>query len=197
MFPILQQDATPLVQAIPELENEVPAELFLQSDAFVWLAWGLVALVVIVGVVALWWVRRSKRMQPLAPTPLEIALEQLGQLEQSLPPLRECGLQVSMIMRRYLQGAMQDPSLYETHEEFSRRLDSLSAVPDECRYDTRYLLDRLADLKYAGSLEQDPVQARTLIEQARALLRRIQDIQQQNSQAASAREAASPTSTSA
>lgn len=180
----LMQDTAPLVQAIPELESELPAEMFLQSDAFVLLAWGVVALVVVAVVVALWWVRRSRRALPPAPSPLEMALAHLSEVEQSLPPLRECGLQVSMILRQYLQGAVQDPALYETHEEFSRRLDALATVPEECRYDTRYLLDRLADLKYAGAREQDPVQARTLIEQARALLLRIQEVQQQNARAA-------------
>ena len=173
-------EAQNIVQAIPDLEGEVSPEQFMQGDSFLLLAWGVVLLVVLLVVGALWWVRRRQRALPPEPTPLEHALTELSELERRLPPLKECGLQVSLIIRQYLQGAVQDPALFETHEEFSRRLDSLSAVPEECRYDTRYLLERLADLKYAGSREQDPVQARQLIEQAQALLRRIQEIQQQN-----------------
>lgn len=185
-------EAAPLVNSIPELESEVPAEQFLQSGVFDLVAWGIVALVIAAALVALWWVRRRARALPPEPTPLETALADLGHLEQSLPPLRECGLQVSMIIRRYLQGSMQDPALYETHEEFSRRLDSLAAVPEECRYDTRYLLEQLADLKYADLRDQDPVQARSLIEQSRALLLRIRDVQQQNSRALAAQPQSTP-----
>lgn len=178
MTPTLPEDAPALVNAIPQLESEPPAEVFAQGHAAL-IGWGAVALLVALALAVLWWVRRVKRVQPPAPTPLETALAHLSELEAQLPPLRECGLQVSLIIRQYLQGAVQDPALYETHEEFSRRMDSLAAVPEECRYDTRYLLEQLADLKYAGVREQDPEQARRIIEQATALLRRIQEIQQQ------------------
>lgn len=167
-----------IVSAIPELETEVPPTQFMGDDTFIILAWALVLLVALAAVGFILWLRRHRRKLPAPPTPLQVALEHLQRVEKALPPLKECSLQVSLIVREYLQQRAQDPALFETHEEFSKRLDSLSSVPEECRYDTRYLLEKLADMKYAGHHEQDPVQVRTIIEQARALLRRIHEAQQ-------------------
>lgn len=169
-----------IVNAIPELEGEVAPEQFLADGGYAVWAWGGVLLALLTAVGVLWWVRRRGRAAVPEPTPLEIAQAQLRELEEALPPLRECGLRVSLVLRRYLQGTVQDPALYETHEEFSRRMDALGAVPEECRYAMRELLERLVDLKYAGNAEQNPTQARSIIEQARALLCRIQEIRQQD-----------------
>lgn len=166
-----------IIEAIPELHGEVDPTRFMQSELWLPLAWGCVLLTALVAVGVILWIRRSKRRAPQPPTPLEKALAALNTLEKSLPPLRECGLQLSLILRHYLQGQAQDPALFETHEEFSQRLDSLSALPRECQYDMRYLLEQLADLKYAATREQDPVQARKLIEQARSLITRINSLQ--------------------
>lgn len=174
------QEPASIISAIPELESEAAAEQFLTGGEYTLLAWCGVALAALLALGVIWWIRRSKRAEAAEPSPLEVAQAQLRELGEQLPPLRECGLRVSLIIRRYLQGTVQDPALYETHEEFSRRLDALGSVPEECRYATRELLERLADLKYAGTAEQDPAQARRLIEQASALLHRIQEIQQQN-----------------
>lgn len=173
-------EPTSLVQAIPQLEGEAAAEPFLQGSGFSLLIWGAIALVLLAAVGTLWWVRRRARALPPAPTPLETALLQLRELGEQLPPLRECGLRVSLIIRSFLQGSVQDPALYETHEEFSRRIDALVSVPEECRYDTRNLLERLADLKYAGAAGDDPARARSLIEQATALLSRIEATRRQS-----------------
>lgn len=166
-----------IVSAIPELESEVDPALFMQSSSWPLVAWGCVLLVVVLGVLVLCRIRHCKKTAPYVPTPLETALSGLKTLEERLPTMRECGLQISYIVRRYLQGQAMDPALFETHEEFSQRMDSLASIPKECQYDTRYLLEKLADLKYADSREQDPVQARALIEQARALLNRIDEAQ--------------------
>lgn len=174
-MPTIPDNNYNLIEAIPELEGEVEPSHFTQSSAWLPLAWGLVIATALAAAALLWWIRRVKKRAPHMPTQLEKALAALTELEQKLPPLRECSLRVSLIVRQYLQGEVQDPSLYETHEEFSQRLDSLAEVPQECQYDTRYLLEKLADLKYAGIREQDPVQARTLIEQARTLLNRIDE----------------------
>ena len=167
-----------IVSAIPELAGEVDPAQFESSDTFLLLAWGIVILIALAAFAFILWLRRHHRKLPPPPTPLQIALENLQHLSEHLPSLRECSLQISLIVREYLQQRVQDSALFETHEEFSRRPDSLATVPEECRYDTRYLLEKLADLKYAGERDSDPVQARTLIEQAEALLRRIHEAQQ-------------------
>lgn len=182
-----------LISAIPELESHPAPELFLRGQHATLALWLGVALVALAAAGVLWWVRRRARKLPPPRTPLQQALDRLHELAEQLPPLKECGLQVSLTIRRYLQGAVQDPALYETHEEFSRRIDALVAVPEACRYDTRNLLERLADLKYADTRESDPVRARALVDEAATLLRRIQDIQQQAAAAASATTTTHPT----
>lgn len=179
-MPTIIPESNEIVSAIPELEGEVDAARFMQTDMGHLLVWGLIGLIILVAVVTILWIRHSRRKNKAPqPTPLETARTALQELEERLPTLRECSLQVSFIVRRYLEGQVQDPALYETHEEFSQRLDSLATVPKDCQYDTRYLLEKLADMKYAGAKEQDPVQARTLIEQAGALLSRIEEARQQ------------------
>ena len=56
-------------------------------------------------------------------------------------------------------------------------MDALASVPSECRYDTRFLLENLADLKYSGKDAQDPQRVRNYIEQAKALVSRIAEAQ--------------------
>ena len=174
-----EPESAPLINAIPELDGELSPALFPESSYSTLIMWCIVAAVALAAAGFIWWIRRNRRSEQPGPTPLETALAALQTLEDKLPPLRECSLQVSLIVRSYLQGQVQDTSLYETHEEFSQRPDALSSVPDECRYDTRYLLEKLADLKYAGNRELDPVQTRTLIEQARALVNRIDEARRQ------------------
>lgn len=172
------QENQAILSAIPELEGEVPAEQFAESSLWAPVMWSIVVVIALAAGAFIWWLRRSRRREKPQPTALDTALARLQELEDKLPPVRESSLQLSMIIREYLQGQMQDPALYETHEEFSQRIDSLASVPEECQYDTRYLLEKLADLKYAGNREQDPVRVRTLIEQTRTLLIRIRESQQ-------------------
>lgn len=183
-MPDIATPQPPIVEAIPELHGEVEPSHFLQSSMWVPMAWGCVILIALAAAGLILWLRRRNRRAPLLPTPLETALSALRTLEEKLPPLRECSLQISLIVRHYLQGQVHDPALFETHEEFSQRLDSLSTVPRECQHDTRNLLEQLAALKYADTREQDATRAAALIGQARALLTRIDHIRLQEAAAA-------------
>ena len=111
-------------------------------------------------------------------TPLQKAQAELAELESDLPPLRQCSLQISLIIRRFLQGELRDPSLFETHEEFSRRVDSLSAVPEQCQRATRNLLEKLAELKYDDTSDDSSDSSRELLREAKDLLQNINDAQQ-------------------
>ncbi len=168
-----------ILQAIPQLEKDIPADQFMVQEFWVPLAWAC-AIIIPLAVLAAWWLyrRRNKSAVP-ATTPLQEALAAMAELDAQLPPMRECALRLSMILRSYLAGQTQDPALYETHEEFSQRMDSLSNVPLSCQLETRDLLEHLAEFKYAGETESNATRAHGLIETARELVSRISTAQQQ------------------
>lgn len=173
-----------ILQAIPELEREITANHFMADDFWIPVAWGI-GIALVLAALALWlWFRRHGKQVQQPPSPAEIALDELAQLEADNPPLREYSLRLSMTLRRFLTGQTQDPALFETHEEFSQRMDALSSIPKACQNDTRRLLEGLAGLKYAGQQQHDPMLTHTLLEQARGLIGRITEAQQQEAAAA-------------
>lgn len=175
-----------LLDSIPELEKDIPAEQFATESLMpILLAGG--GIVLLAAVVALWLVLRRRRNATPPPGLLEQALSALAEIEQAAPPLRECSLRVSMVLRTYLAGQTHDPALYETHEEFSRRMDSLAAVPSGCREQTRELLETLAEYKYAGGEKRDALQVQAMVTQAGDLLRRIDVTQAAEAAAAKAK----------
>ncbi len=168
-----------ILQAIPTLEQDIPADQFMVQEFWVPLAWAC-AILIPLAVLTAWWLYRRNRLPAVpAATPLQEAQAALAELEAQLPPMRECALRLSMILRSYLAGKTQDPALYETHEEFSQRMDSLANVPVSCQLETRDLLEHLAEFKYAGETAQDATRAHSLIETARNLVNRIDSAQQQ------------------
>lgn len=62
---------------------------------------------------------------------------------------RESAIQVSMILRRYLARSMNEPALFETHEEFIARHDGLKNLPDDVRSEAGAFFSKLAAVKYA------------------------------------------------
>ena len=162
-----------ILQAIPTLEKDIPADQFMVQEFWVPLAWACVVLIPLATRAAWWLYRRNRKAAAPGITPVQEALAALQELDSQLPPMRECSLRLSLILRTYLAGQAQDPALFETHEEFTQRMDSLSGVPQSCQLETRDLLDQLAEFKYAGASEHDTTRAHALITQARDLVGRI------------------------
>ncbi|MBR5213019.1 MAG: hypothetical protein IKV92_02055 [Akkermansia sp.] len=190
MITLAQTPATPtaqpidLLKCIPELEKGIPAEALESSGISPWLLWGgSVGLILLIGLVV-FLIIRKKKTAPLPPSAEEIAMQRLEALRTLQPDLRACGLELSMILREYLAGKTEDPALYETHEEFSRRLDALSAIPRECQYATRMLLEKFVELKYAGRQENAPQLAAQLIAETEQTILNIQEAQQKAAEAA-------------
>ena len=169
---------TNIPDAIPELDPELPAEQFAASGWMWWLLAALLLIALIGSALYIYLYRRRTQTPESVTTPAQQALDALDALQADCPRLlREFSLQLSMILRRFLQGELQDPALYETHEEFSRRIDSLSAVPEPLRLPMLSLLEQLADLKYAASNAGDAAAMTDFIERARDLLCKIRDTQ--------------------
>ncbi len=170
-------DPAPILRSIPELEPNIPAETFTESS--LWVTTGIsaaIALVIFGLGLFIWW-RHRRRKLPSAPSQTDIALAAIDKLEAERPGLRAASLRLSLILRAFLSGQTQDPALYETHEEFSHRMDSLASVPASCQYETRCLLESLAEQKYAGELQEDAALTHHFMAQCRELVKRIAEAQ--------------------
>lgn len=166
---------------IPTLEPDIPAEQF-ETVHYQLLLYITPAVLLLAAVVLVWVLRRRKRRSIPAPSPGELALKALQDIGQELPPLRECSLRISLTLRAFLAGQTQDSSLYETHEEFSRRMDSLAGVPMSCREKTARMLEDLAAMKYTPQQETDAARARTMTDDAIALVQEIVQVQAESAE---------------
>lgn len=176
------ESAPNILESIPQLEQDIPATAF-HAATYGWLAaLGLGLLLLIIGLLILRRLRRKAPQQP--PTAEEIARQALDRLDAGALSPKAFSLELSMILREYLTGETQDPALFETHEEFSRRVDALSAIPTDCRNDTMRLLDDLARLKYTAQVERTPMPLRPMIDHARTLISRIAEARRQAQAAA-------------
>ncbi len=168
---MLQQEIN-ILDSIPQLDSELPADFFATDSGWLW--WIVVALAAaLMPIFYLLW-RRKRHSAPQPPSAEEVAFNSLRRLEEESSSLRECSLQLSLILRNYLRGRLQDPALYETHEEFSQRIDSLAAVPATRREETRKLLEELAELKYnAPDNEHMDERTASLIARTRDLIEKV------------------------
>ncbi len=176
---------TPITDQIPQLAPDIPASAFAEDNLLmaIIVALATMALLALFGY-ALWASWRRKRAAAPPPSPEAIALSAIDRLEEELPPLRPCALRLSLILRTFLAGQTLDTALYETHEEFSHRIDSLASLPEACQYDMRCLLETLAEQKYTAAAARDnPTFSRQLISQARELVKRITTTQAQEAAA--------------
>lgn len=62
---------------------------------------------------------------------------------------RETATAISLSLRNYLARSMDEPALYETHEEFIGRHEGLKDLPEDVRSETGDFFGKLAALKYA------------------------------------------------
>lgn len=126
--------------------------------------------------VAVLLVRAKNRPRPVdyAKIREEARLKAITTLESSRSSIttpREAAVLASLALRAYLSRAADDPALFETHEEFIARRDSLSALLESARMATAAGFSHLATLKYAA----DPPHATAtgVLESARTLLEEI------------------------
>ena len=165
-----------IAEEIPILDDPVTPEGYLSPEGLGSLEWTLIVagVILLAGLIA-WWIVMRKKPAAQPPTAAEKALAEIADLETYKPSLKECALRLSLILRQYISGNTDDPALYETHQEFNLRVDSLSSLPDTLQNYTRQLLDYMAALKYEADPPQDEAIARQIINDTRKL---IGDIEQ-------------------
>jgi hypothetical protein len=106
--------------------------------------------VVAVAILAFLLLRRKKPAVDLSKEKREAYFEaksDLGKLGDV--DLRDTTIRVSIILRRYLARSMNEPALFETHEEFIARHYGLKDLPDDMRSEVGGFFSKLAAFKYA------------------------------------------------
>ena len=150
------------------MEPAPPGALVPDHGLWPWLA--AAAATVILLVAAWMFLRKRKPAGADLPSLRKAAYnEAKSALEKTSPATcRETAVVSSLILRKYLSAAANDPALFETHEEFISRQDSLQALKPEARAAAEAGFSRLASLKYAPEIpEEAPDQ---VIAESRALL---------------------------
>ncbi|HEY8962679.1 MAG TPA: hypothetical protein VIM57_10790 [Luteolibacter sp.] len=146
-----------------------PDALLSQHEPSLWLflGGGLLLIVLIAGIV-FWLLRRKPVADPSA-----IRREALRAADRALAEAKPTGIRdaatlASLVLRRYLATVAGDPALFETHEEFIARRDSLARLQEAARTSVAEGFARLAALKYDRQPPTgDPA---VVIDDARALL---------------------------
>ena len=119
-----------------------------------WLWIGLATIVAAGLAIIIWQMLRQRTTPPPSDASLYLesrhALERLQESTASRS-LAEVATEASLIIRHYLAGSLQEPALYETHEEFELRSDALEQLPTGARQRLAPLLHRLAECKYGPS----------------------------------------------
>jgi LPXTG-motif cell wall-anchored protein len=150
------------------MEPAPPGDLVPAYGLWPWFVAAGVALLLIAAVI---WLLRKRRRHGESPAALREAAyrDALAALdairaEQS----RTVAVQASLILRKYLAIAATDPALYETHEEFISRQDSLQQLNPDARSAASETFKKLAALKYAPEISPEPPAG--IREESRALL---------------------------
>lgn len=140
-------------------------------------AWGWIvaagAAVLLVGALLLAQ-RFRRRNPPQAPGKRVAYGEALECLEAAARlPAREAATEASFAIRRYLCAMLEDPSLFETHEEFLDRHPSISRIDHTTLTTLTETLKQLAEIKYRKP--EEPADASPLLHQSRELLLALDD----------------------
>ena len=155
------------------LKDPVPADPLLPDPGLPLWAWGLIGLAVVAVIAAAVILLRRKTPGMVDPDRVreEAYRRALAELEgRSGETMQQAATAVSIALRRYLAVVSGDPALFETHEEFVARHESLASYPEDLRKTTAEGFSHLARLKYGPEAIGDPV---ALYSAARQLLDRL------------------------
>jgi len=156
-----------------ELKAPVPAEPLLPDPGLPLWAWGLIGLAAVGLIAALVMLLKRKKPGFIDPNLAREEAYRRAKAELEAAPggtMQAAATKVSIALRRYLAVASGDPALFETHEEFVARHQSLAAYPEELRQATAEGFSHLARLKYGREASGDPA---TLYSSAQQLLDRL------------------------
>ncbi|HVJ45475.1 MAG TPA: hypothetical protein VM511_03750 [Luteolibacter sp.] len=154
----------------PNLQLQEPAspESLLPAHDFTPLWIGLAVLALLIVIILIVKACRKPRVDPSVAR--RAAYLKARKAFESLTPsgVRETAVASSLIVRGFLAEAVADPSLFETHEEFLTRQDSLNRLTPPAREACSEYFSRIARLKYAPEVPADDPAA--IITDSRALV---------------------------
>jgi Domain of unknown function (DUF4381) len=106
----------------------------------------------------LWMLRRRSNQAENPATIREAAFKEAraALAEITTSDFRTAAIQCSLVLRHYLAKACGDPALFETHEEFIARHDSLKGLGEDARIAAKSGFERLVVLKYSPQPPQVP-----------------------------------------
>ena len=157
-----------------QLQDPLPIHDLLPEPGWPWWAWTLLAVGVVLIMVVLALIIRSRKKQSASDTinPETAYRHACETIENALDASSaDPAVTLSIAIRQYLADVSHDPSLYETHQEFIARHAALGDLPQPLREKTADLLTQLAEQKY--NRDHSPATHDDLARDARQLLDEI------------------------
>jgi len=140
-----------------------------------WLA--LALLVILIIWLLLTYIKRQKKSSNKVNN-LKKALQRLKEIEESPTTQQndkrnnQLTIELSLLIREYLQAQLSNKSIFQTHEEFITDHQDLEKLPESARSKLSSYLTSLAQHKYAPN-QHLPSQKNKLIRHTESLLRGI------------------------
>lgn len=146
---------------------------FLPEPATPWWIWLGLGVVTLALVGLLYFIIRKLKTTKQNASLLDEAREQLHKLkiDSANMPTHMTANRISLILRRYLEAAFDDPALFETNEEFTLRDTALQQLHPDSRQSVIQHLNALSELKYAP---QNSIEVTTLIDEAETIIANIE-----------------------
>ena len=150
------------------MEPASPDLLIPEYGLWPWFA--VAAVIIVLAILTAWFFQRKNKpvIDPLTLRNAAFAEAIAALAGTATDSAREAAVHCSLILRRYLSAAANDPALFETHEEFISRHDALQALTPETRATTGRVFERLAALKYAPEIPD--ASSTEVIAESRSLL---------------------------
>jgi len=137
-------------------EVKEPIALLLYADLVIPV--GIVAIIVILGLIFLIVMKQKKRREPVRLPPREEAIKRLNELEAKKLPenerLKEFYFELSSILRQYLNACLTTTGEITT-EEFFNEIDKMQEVSSEVKSGLKNLLSMCDRIKYSGQIPEN------------------------------------------
>ena len=163
---------------MPEIRDIIEPSEFIPEPTTPWWIWALAISVGLILITLIILLNQKNKPHKTRKTLLEKARSELSRLKKKSSELstEKLATQISMVIRRYLEAAFEDPALFETNEEFTLRANALGTLHPDTRTQITDYLQQLSHFKYSPSKNTETIkdQAASLLTGAEDLLAHIE-----------------------